>query len=278
MAKIVPSSAVPSSPDQVPPLSSSASRLSVQVGHRIGSLQIDVAFELTQSWTILFGPSGSGKTTILRAITGLFEPAFADIVSYPRLASPTATGTTLIDTDKGICMPPHQRGMVLASQKPTLFPHMTVLENIRFGYPGASNAREQEHLDELTTSIPKLFRIDPLLHRRPAELSGGETQRVHLARATMARRIHTLLLDEPFTGLDRALRDELITDLLVWQEKSQVPILSVTHDVTEAFQLGAEVIKIAEGRVIEQGPVTQVLAAERERLLEQLNAAKGSQA
>ena len=71
------------------------------------------------------------------------------------------------------------------------------------------------------------------------------------ARATMARRIDALLLDEPFTGLDRALRDELIADLIVWQEKSRVPILSVTHDVTEAFQLGAEVIKIAEGRVVQ---------------------------
>jgi molybdate transport system ATP-binding protein len=267
-----------SAPHYIPPLSSPASRLSVQVRHNIGTLHIDVDFELTQSWTIFFGPSGSGKTTILRAITGLFEPAFANIVSYPRLASSIKIGTTLIDTNSGVFLPPHKRGMVLASQKPTLFPHMTVLENIRFGYPGAGNAREQEHLDELTTSIPKLFRIDHLLQRRPAELSGGETQRVHLARATMARRIHVLLLDEPFTGLDRALRDELITDLLVWQEKSQVPILSVTHDVTEAFQLGAEVIKIAEGRVVQQGPVAEVLAEERERLLEQLNASKRSPA
>ena len=255
-----------------------ASRLSVKVRHRIGALQIDVDFELTQSWTILFGPSGSGKTTILRAITGLFKPDFAEIVSYPRLVSRIKTGTLLIDTDRGICLPPHKRGMVLASQKPTLFPHMTVLQNILFGYPGVGSLGEQEYLDELTTSIPKLFRIDHLLRRRPAELSGGETQRVHLARATMARRIHVLLLDEPFTGLDRALRDELITDLLVWQEKSQVPILSVTHDVTEAFQLGAEVIKIAEGRVVQQGPVAEVLAREREHLLEQLNASKRSPA
>jgi molybdate transport system ATP-binding protein len=250
----------------------------VQVRHSIGTLHIDVDFELTQSWTILFGPSGSGKSTILRAITGLFEPAFAKIVSYPRLVSPTKNGITLIDTNGGICLPPHKRGMVLASQKPTLFPHMTVLQNIRFGYPGAGNAAEQEYLDELTTSIPKLFRIDHLLQRRPAKLSGGETQRVHLARATMARRIHALLLDEPFTGLDHELRDELITDLLAWQEKSQVPILSVTHDVTEAFQLGAEVIKIAEGRVVQQGPVVEVLAGERERLLEQLNLEKRSPA
>lgn len=265
-----------SSPHQVQSLSPPASRLNVRVRHSIGTLHIDVDFELTQAWTILFGPSGSGKTTILRAITGLFEPAFANIVRYPPPISPTKTGTTLIETDSGICLPPHKRGMVFASQKPTLFPHMTVLQNILFGYSGVGSLGEQEYLDELTTSIPKLFRIDHLLQRRPAELSGGEAQRVHLARATMARRIHVLLLDEPFTGLDRALRDELITDLLVWQEKSQVPILSVTHDVTEAFQLNAEVIKIAEGRVVQQGPVAEVLAGERERLLEQLNAAKGS--
>jgi molybdate transport system ATP-binding protein len=254
------------------------SRLSVQLRHIIGKLRIDVGFELTQPWTILFGPSGSGKTTILRAITGLFRPDFAHIVDYPWPVSPTKAGITLIDTDGGLCLPPHKRGIVLASQKPSLFPHMTVLENIRFGYPRAAGSAEQDHLDELNESIPKLFRIDHLLQRRPAELSGGEAQRVHLARATLARRIHVLLLDEPFTGLDRALRDELITDLLEWQENSKVPILSVTHDVTEAFQLGAEVIKIAEGRVVQQGPVAEVLSAERERLLEQLNAAKGSPA
>jgi molybdate transport system ATP-binding protein len=256
------------------PLSSPASRLSVQVRHNIGMLHVDVGFELTQPWTILFGPSGSGKTTILRAITGLFEPAFAKIVRYPPPVLPSKTGTTLIDTNGGICLPPHKRGMVLASQKPTLFPHMTIMQNIRFGYPGVGSAVEQDHLDELTVRIPKLFRVDHLLDRRPAELSGGETQRVHLARATMARSIQVLLLDEPFTGLDRALRDELITDLLLWQEKSQVPILSVTHDVTEAFQLGAEVIKIAEGCVVQQGPVAEVLAVERERLMDQLNPKK----
>lgn len=258
------------SPPQILAIYPHISRLGVQMRHNVGKLQIDVGFELTQPWTILFGPSGSGKTTILRAITGLFKPDFANIVSYPRLVSPTKTGIVLIDTNSGLYLLPYKRGMVLASQKPNLFPHMTVLENIRFGYPRAGSGAEQDHLDELNESIPKLFRIEHLLQQRPGELSGGETQRVHLARATMARHIHVLLLDEPFTGLDRELRDELITDLLAWQERSQVPILSVTHDVTEAFQLKAEVIKIAEGRVMEQGPVATVLAEERARLMEQL--------
>jgi molybdate transport system ATP-binding protein len=267
----------PTSP-RVSAVSPQMSRLSVQLRHNIGKLQIDVGFELTRPWTILFGPSGSGKTTILRAITGLFQPDFAHIVNYPQHVSSNQPGITLIDTKIGLCLPPHKRAMVLASQKPALFPHMTVLQNIRFGYPSVGSPAEQDYIDELNVRIPKLFRIENLLRQRPAELSGGETQRVHLARATMARRIHVLLLDEPFTGLDRELRDELITDLLAWQERSQVPILSVTHDVTEAFQLGADVIKIAEGRVIRQGPVAEVLAGERERLLEQLNASKESRA
>jgi molybdate transport system ATP-binding protein len=250
----------------------------VQLRHSIGRLQIDVAFELTRPWTILFGPSGSGKTTILRAITGLFHPDFAHIVNYPRPVSSNQPGIALINTKRGLCLPPHKRGMVLASQKPSLFPHMTVLKNIRFGYPRARSGEEQDHLDERNEIVPKLFRIEHLLQQRPNELSGGETQRVHLARAAMARGIHVLLLDEPFTGLDRELRDELITDLLAWQERYQVPILSVTHDVTEAFQLGADVIKIAEGRVVRQGPVAEVLAEERQRLLEQLNASKESRA
>lgn len=246
------------------------SRLSVQLRHCIGSLQIDVTFELTEPWTILFGPSGSGKSTILRAITGLFKPDFAAIFSNPREVSASKKGLALVDTDNRVWLPPHRRGMALASQKPALFPHMSVLQNIRFGYPSVGSPGEQDHLDELTVSIPKLFRIEHLLNRRTQELSGGEAQRVNLARATMVRDIRILLLDEPFTGLDLPLRDELIADLRVWQERFKIPILSVTHDVTEAVQLDAEVIKIADGKVAQQGPASEVLAEERRRLREQL--------
>jgi molybdate transport system ATP-binding protein len=238
--------------------------------HCIGPLTIDVLFELSQPWTILFGPSGSGKSTILRAIAGLLKPDFAVIFSNPREVSHSKNGLALVDTNKGAWLPPHKRGIALASQKPMLFPHMTVLQNIQFGYPSVGNPGERDHLDELIVRIPELFRIEHLLHRRPRELSGGETQRVNLARATMVRGLRVLLLDEPFTGLDLALRDELITDLRIWQERFKIPILSVTHDVTEAVQLAAEVVKIAAGRVVQQGPVGAVLAEERLQLLRRL--------
>jgi len=133
---------------------------------------------------------------------------------------------------------------------------------------------EPDELEKIAQLAGEL-QIERILKSSGNILSGGERRRVEIARA-LATEPKFILLDEPFTGLDLALRDELINDIHIWQEKT--PIISVTHDVTEAFQLGAEVIKIAEGRVVQQGPVAEVLARERERLLEQLNASRGSPA
>jgi molybdate transport system ATP-binding protein len=242
--------------------------LSVQMRHRIGALEIDVDFEVTKPWTILFGPSGSGKTTILRAIAGLLHPDSAKIKwNDGRLGK----SLTLVDTEVGNWTPPHKRGIPFAPQKASLFPHLSVGENMKYGTSGVGIPAEQDGVDELVGKLPGIFQIDHVLERRPAELSGGEAQRVSLARTAMARRSRLLLLDEPFTGLDLSLRDLLIANLLAWQERRATPILSVTHDVAEAFLLDAEVIKISEGRVVEQGPVASVLAAERARLLEQLS-------
>ena len=227
--------------------------LTVALRHRIGSLHLDMQFELARPWTILFGPSGSGKTTILRAIAGLVTPESGRIAV--RQASMT---TVLLDTAAHVDLPPHLRHTPLAPQSPSLFPHLTVQQNLEYG--GA--------LDPTTNRV---FGIGDLLSNRPAELSGGEAQRVSLARAAAAANPRLLLLDEPFTGLDLPLRSELVSHLLEWQRRSRVPILSVTHDVAEAFQLGAQVIRLAEGRILAQGPALEVLRGERERLLDQLN-------
>jgi molybdate transport system ATP-binding protein len=131
---------------------------------------------------------------------------------------------------------------------------------------------------EIAEETMSLFQLRELADRSPVELSGGERQRVSVARAVFSAVTFEgqgqalLLLDEPFNGLDAALRDELLAGLRDWLTRWKIPVLSVTHTLGEAFQLQAEVIKIADGRVVEQGPVETVLAKERQRLLQQLRA------
>ena len=232
--------------------------LSFSMQHRQGALTFDAAFQLTEPWTVLFGPSGSGKTTLLRAIAGLMRPATGRIVLQ---------STTLFDSAARFFLPAHRRGVRLAAQVATLFPNMTVRQNISYGVPAASAEIIEEALQR--------FRLTGFAESMPWKLSGGERQRVAVARAAAsaitAGNNSLLLLDEPFAGLHLPLRDELLEDLRGWLAITKTPVLSVTHDVGEAFQLAAEVIKFSDGKVLQQGPVETVLAEERARLMEQLS-------
>jgi molybdate transport system ATP-binding protein len=255
-------------------LSEIAPHLSVRIQHRLGALRLDVAFTLTQPWTVFFGPSGSGKTTVLRAIAGFVRPDAGRIVScfYGR-------DFVMTDTAQKIFVKPHERSVRVAGQGAALFPHLTVRENIAFGAQSQMNGTAAA---EIVQEAITRFQLPGLAEKFPSMLSGGERQRVAIARAATAAvslgEGSILLLDEPFTGQDVRLRDELIEELRGWLALRQRPVLSVTHDVGETFQLGTEVIKIADGRVVQQGPVVEVLALERERLLQQLSPSKGSQA
>jgi molybdate transport system ATP-binding protein len=206
-------------------------RIAVQA--TLGPLHIDAAFELTAPWTVLFGPSGSGKSSILRGICGLL---------------PTADHT-----------PPHRRNLAYAPQSPSIFPHLTVRENVAFALTTRNLPR---HIDETLD----LFALTPLAGRLPRDLSGGELQRVSLARAFAVPNATLMLLDEPFTGIDRLMRERLISVLAA----CNVPILSVTHDVEEALLLDAEVLRLESGRIIATGPASEVLAPELVRMRELL--------
>jgi molybdate transport system ATP-binding protein len=246
--------------------------LKVQMRHAVGVLSLDVQFTLTEPWTVLFGPTGSGKTTVLRAIAGFVRPQEGLIVQHE---------TVLLDSARGIFVPPYQRPIRSAGQTARLFPHRTVRWNAMFGAGSASNSGETK---DIVQEMLHLFRLAALADRLPRDLSGGERQRASVVRAVISAITYDgpekalLLLDEPFTGLDNAMRDDLLAELRECLGRWKMPVLSVTHDVGEAFQLGAEVVKIAEGRVVEQGPVATVLAEERARLLDQLNAAARSRA
>jgi molybdate transport system ATP-binding protein len=158
---------------------------------------------------------------------------------------------------------------------------MTVRTNLIYGNGWTSKAAAAMGIAE---EVMSSFGLKALADRMPERLSGGEQRRALVARALIAAITFEspakplLLLDEPFSGLDITARDELLVELHAWLTRWKIPVLSVTHDLGEAFQLKAEVIRIADGRVVEQGPVAEVLAMQRERLLEQLNASKESPA
>lgn len=212
---------------------------------------------------MLFGSSGSGKTTILRAIAGFFRPKDGrislEIEGHP---------STLLDTKEGVFVPPHLRPIRSATQSARLFPHRTVRENIAYG------VRTGLDSEALIDDVLRRFKIESLADRSPRELSGGETQRAATARAVVsASQIpgSLLLLDEPFSGLELSLRDWLLLDLRAWLAETGVRVLSVTHEIHEPFRLNAEVIRIGDGRVLDQGSPQQVLAKERTRLLSSLD-------
>ena len=220
-----------------------------------GPLHLHVAFDLTAPWTVFFGPSGSGKSTILRAICGFFPR------SSVTFASADSTGWTELQ-GKHHRTPPQSRGLAYAPQGAALFPHLTVRKNLSF----SANATRRPS-PELIRDMLDLFELAPLANRMPRDLSGGERQRVNLARAFAVPQPKLFLLDEPFSGIDRAMRDALLPRIRQHIAQLSVPVISVTHDVEEAILLDAEVIRLEQGAVIAQGPATQVLGEERTRMV-----------
>jgi molybdate transport system ATP-binding protein len=239
--------------------------LSVQ--RRVGSLEINVELNLSAQWTLLFGPSGSGKSSLLRAACGLLGQHGVHLTRWQERKE-----TYLTLQDETTFVPTHQRGIRLAPQNGSLFPHLTVRQNVEFGARSdrPTNAGQDEYQRILISSAIDLFRLEPLLSRLPQDLSGGERQRVNLARAFAAPGCQLMLLDEPFAGIDRTLRDELLPQMRALLSRNNIPALSVSHDVEEAFQLQAEVVLIRDGKVEDQGYVGKVLAPERNRLLHSL--------
>ncbi len=216
-----------------------------------GTLQMDVSFALAVPWTVLFGPSGAGKSTALHGLCGL----------------------TQLKTQRVVCdgadlsrKPAEARRFALVTQRPSLFPHLSAKENVLFSLR-ARNDMPRSERDEETGRLLRLFHAESLAEKYPRALSGGEQQRVVLARA-VASRPRLLLLDEALTGLERGSREEIIQELRAWTEASGMAILSVTHDVMEAMECADAVSRIEDGRIVEQGSAAAVLAAERRMLME----------
>jgi molybdate transport system ATP-binding protein len=213
---------------------------------------LEARFELGPGWTVLFGPSGSGKTTLLRILSGLLAPSWGRVTLGPRV---------LVDTDTRTAVEPGQRRIGFVTQRPALFPHLTARANVAFGLHGLAGEEREARVAEMLD----LFDATQLADRRPVALSGGEQQRVALARA-LAPRPDLLLLDEPFAALDSASRTAIVDKL----RAIGVAVLYVSHALADAWQMNADAIVLEAGKIEAQGAAREVLAAHRERLLEQL--------
>ena len=235
--------------------------LDFAIEHRDGSLVLSATAVVRQPIAVLVGASGAGKTSLLRAIAGLLRPQHGHV---------TLAGVEISNSDQHIWLPPGQRGCGMAMQQPALFPHMTAQQNIAFGLHALSAAERRTRIAEMVT----LFRLEEFVARRPGQLSGGEQQRVALAR-TLAPRPRVLLLDEPFAGLNTLLKQSILADLEAWLAAHATPVLYVTHDIAEAWRLAAhrpaEVLRIEAGRIVAQGCAADVLAEDRARLLQSLS-------
>ena len=230
----------------------------ISIKARRGSFWLEVDSLLLSDWTVLFGPSGSGKSTLLRVMAGLDLPA----ANGPERAKISLDGQTLTDSANGFALPPGKRQTSLVAQQPSLFPHLGVVANIEYGLRGLDRKSRKARVEEML----ELVDATSLVKRRTRELSGGEAQRIALARA-LAPRPRLLLLDEPFSALDGAASDALLDRLQRWLPANRVQTLMATHDATDAFATGASVVLLMDGKLEAQGPAHQVLAHERQRLL-----------
>ena len=218
--------------------------ITADIQKRLGTFQLDVQFEAEHETVVLFGRSGSGKSRSLAAISGLMRPDSGRIVVGDR---------TVFDSAGGINLPPQDRQLGYLFQQVGLFPHMTVDQNIAYPLTGWTSAARARRLEDLKG----LLRIDELGARYFDQMSGGQQQRVALARA-LARPVQALLLDEPFSALDEALRADLRTELIRLRGELDVPIVCVTHDLREAHLLADRIAVVEDGRVLQFAPRTEV--------------------
>ncbi len=222
--------------------------LQVRVRKRLGGFQLDAAFEGGDGVTALFGPSGAGKSQILAAIAG---------ASRPDAGRVTLGEAVLYDSDRGVDVAMERRAIGWVFQDGRLFPHLSVEANLRYGERRARGRDAGVRFEEMVD----ILGVAPLLARRPAALSGGERQRVAIGRALLSQPA-LLLMDEPLAALDLPRRAEILPYLERLKTRVRLPILYVTHALSEVVRLADRLVVLEAGRVLAQGPLAEVLARE----------------
>jgi molybdate transport system ATP-binding protein len=217
---------------------------------------LEAELETSAGFTMLLGPSGCGKTTLLNSVAGFVRPDTGRITLGTRV---------LFDSKSGVNMPVPERHLGYMFQNLALFPHMTVEQNVQYGLVKLPAAERHARMMAMLESL----RIPHLVGRKPSQISGGERQRVALARSLVTNPT-MLLLDEPLSALDAASKSKILDDLRIWNAAHGIPILYVTHSPQEAFAVGEHVVVLQSGRILAQGTPQDVLSKPRHETIAQI--------
>jgi molybdate transport system ATP-binding protein len=228
-------------------------------------IALDVEFAVAQGEIMaLVGPSGSGKSTTLRAIAGLHVPSGGRVACQ---------GSVWFDRDGGISVPPRERRAGMVFQSYALFPHLTAIENVA---EALGDIRPEQRQAQARALLERMH-LDGLEDRRPAQLSGGQQQRVAVARA-LARRPDVLLLDEPFSAVDRVTRRRLRRELIELRRELSMPVILVTHDLDDVVRLADRMCVLNGGKILQTGTVDEVMARPATPLIAELLDLAGEEA
>jgi molybdate transport system ATP-binding protein len=213
-------------------------------GHESAPFTLDIDFKATEAITAFFGPSGAGKSLILDCIAGFVKPDAGRILLDDQI---------VFDAQARVNVRPRDRRCGYVFQNYALFPHMTIRENLQFAAGRLSRMERRRRIAEML----ERFRLTGVAGRRPHELSGGQRQRCSIARCLISSP-RILLLDEPARGLDAPLRAELYSIVRELRSEFEIPVLLVTHSLSECFELAGQMVILRDGEIVQSGSPKQV--------------------
>ena len=204
--------------------------------YKAANFQLAIQLDMQHQLIGIVGASGSGKTTLLKNIVGLLQPTQGHI---------HFNDSIMVDTQQHIVIPMHQRKIALIFQQALLFPHMSVAQNLRYAEKFIPFYDRKFQF----TQVIELLELKPLIQRKSHQLSGGEAQRVSIARALLSSP-NLLLLDEPLTGLDQRLKQQILPFLKMLKQETTLPMIYVIHHIEELEYLDAHVLTLEQGSLI----------------------------
>jgi len=230
----------------------------VSVRLQLGDLQLEVDLGGEHGPLALVGPNGSGKTALLRTIAGAYRPQSGKI---------QVGGRTVFDSKRGLDIPPEDRHVGYVPQGYGLFPHLSVIDNVAFGWISRTPRRTRAERHQAAMKLLEQVGCAHLARRLSTTLSGGEQQKIALARA-LTTEPEILLLDEPLAALDAPAKKSIRSYLTAHLQERKGPSIVVSHDARDVMSLGAEVCVIEHGQIVQRGSVAALRANPKTEFIE----------